>query len=407
MISKPSGRPPEQGARHGLAFIGLALLLIGGIRHASARTLSPSDPIEPRYYDNLPPAPGSDSISLPAAYVLAVAWPHSSVTYAILNCPRSLDCEAARTAVRQAAAAWDDASGLTLTEVSGNADIRISWVTGDHGDGFPLDGPGGDLGHTFFPAPALGSLAGDIHLDDDEIWVVGPADEPGEVDLMTTILHELGHALGLDHSWDPYALMWPLYTGIRGLAPDDVAGIQQLYGPPDAGDAEPASDIGSVNATASDTLRLRAGPDTTYPQIDSIPAGTTLPVLGRDSAGDWLYVDFLGQRGWVAGWYCTLSGSLSGVPVVPADGSGASAPSTPLPAPGAVTAESGFTLRLRSGPGMDSAQIGTIPAGTGMIVLGRNASGQWLYVASGAQRGWVAGWLCTVKGDLGSVPTLD
>lgn len=41
--------------------------------------------------------------------------------------------------------------------------------------------------------------------------------------------HEIGHALGLAHSDDPNALMYPFYSGARNLDQDDIDGIRSIY----------------------------------------------------------------------------------------------------------------------------------------------------------------------------------
>ncbi|PIN17705.1 Matrilysin [Handroanthus impetiginosus] len=104
-----------------------------------------------------------------------------------------------------------------------HADIKISFQVKDHGDGSPFDGPNGVLAHAFAPPD------GRLHFDGDERWVNGVV--PGEFDLQTIGLHELGHVLGLAHSSDGGAIMYPsIGSGFRkGLGKDDIVGIRALY----------------------------------------------------------------------------------------------------------------------------------------------------------------------------------
>lgn len=102
----------------------------------------------------------------------------------------------------------------------------ISWGADEHGDGFPFDGPGNVLAHCFYPSDKNPEpIAGDMHFDEDEDWNIG-----SNVDIFSVALHESGHGLGLNHSDDPTAVMYPYYSGaVADLRPDDITGIRSLY----------------------------------------------------------------------------------------------------------------------------------------------------------------------------------
>ncbi len=411
MLRQESNHLNSSFPRRLLIPIVLIVMVLGAVTIFGAASTAQAAQAVPQYYDSLPPAG-----SVIAPYVTAASWAKTTLTYRIINCPKSLDCTEAQNSIRQAAAAWDAASGLTLVETSGNADIDVGWFSGQHGDGNPFDGPGEILAHAFFPLSWLGSLAGDVHLDDDETWVVNPPTRPWQIHLTTSVMHEMGHALGLDHSGDPASLMWAEYVGVRGLGADDIAGIQALYGPPGPGEGSPPpapanpSGATGVTATAQTSLRLRSGPDTSFGQVGLVPNATVLPVIGKNAQGNWLYVDFNGTRGWVAGWYTSIQGDLAAVPVVSNDGGGA-APAPPAPDeptnPGDVTALASTNIRMRSGPGTDYSQVGTVSAGNTVPILARNSSANWLLVLNNGQTGWIAAWLVTINGDINTVPVQE
>jgi uncharacterized protein YraI len=64
-------------------------------------------------------------------------------------------------------------------------------------------------------------------------------------------------------------------------------------------------------------------------------------------------------------------------------------------------------LHLRSGPSASTEQIGTVPFRTTLTVLGRDRTGQWIFIDYDGTQGWIAAWLCEIAGDLDSAPVTD
>ncbi len=157
-------------------------------------------------------------------------WPSGRLTYGFQEFTPDLTQAQVRAAIVAALDLWAQAASLTFSEAAG-PDMVIRFVQGDHGDGSPFDGPGGILAHSFYPPPNGGAIAGDVHFDDAETWTVALPVPAGGFDLVSVAAHEFGHALGLAHSTDPAALMYPFYSGPhRHLGADDSLGIQTIYG---------------------------------------------------------------------------------------------------------------------------------------------------------------------------------
>ncbi|KAM5245966.1 LOW QUALITY PROTEIN: matrix metalloproteinase-27-like [Ctenodactylus gundi] len=183
-------------------------------------------------------------------------WKHTDLTYRIIKYTPQLSGANVDATIEKAFQVWSAASPLTFTRIlQGEADIHIAFVERDHGDNSPFDGPNGILAHAFQPGQGIG---GDAHFDEEETWTVTTKG----YNLFLVAAHEFGHSLGLSHSTDPGALMYPTYAfrdpSTYSLPQDDINGIQAIYGP----SKNPVQPTGSTTPTACDP-RLTFGAATT------------------------------------------------------------------------------------------------------------------------------------------------
>ncbi|MBX9259508.1 matrixin family metalloprotease, partial [Desmonostoc muscorum CCALA 125] len=141
--------------------------------------------------------------------------------------------------IREAVGLWSIYAPLNFVEVadSGPAPSDSSYAAGSYpqirfGTHY-IDGSNNVLAHGYYPSSTTEGLAGDIHFDSSETWKASPS---GGFDLLEVAVHELGHALGLNHEPTQTAIMNPYYggrysgLGTAFLFQDDINGIRDIYG---------------------------------------------------------------------------------------------------------------------------------------------------------------------------------
>jgi hypothetical protein len=131
---------------------------------------------------------------------------------------RDLPPAAVADLYRSAWRAWARACGIEPTEVRSAKEADVAAFSA------PIDGPFGELAYSILPIRPNPGPYLQVY-DASERW-------PDRLALKATMLHEIGHSLGLDHG-PPGSIMAPT-ADLRGrsIGPDDVAPAVARYGGP-------------------------------------------------------------------------------------------------------------------------------------------------------------------------------
>jgi Matrixin len=182
--------------------------------------------------------------------------------------------------ILKAAQSWAQQTNINLEVVSddGAPSGSGNYEQGDpnYGDirigGYAM-GTTGPLAMAYQPPPVNNySIAGDIVFNTSESFHIGST-----YDLFTVAAHEMGHALGMDHSAKSAAVMYATYTATKPtLNADDIAGIQSIYG---VGRSPDVYNLGGgfdgTIATASNLTSLVLNPLTLVGQVTDLDITTT------------------------------------------------------------------------------------------------------------------------------------
>jgi hypothetical protein len=200
------------------------------------------------------------------------------------------------TQITNAFAQWSAVANIDFVQVAdggGNFGIGTAGnirIGGGFIDGFNSNGS--VVGRGFFPPSGTANASasnGDIIVDSGDHW--------DDALLFAVVLHEIGHTLGLDHSPqnNPVAVMNPtVHLGLP-LQPDDIAGIQAVYGPrPTAPvdfvaerdfNADGTSDIlWKSDSNGLAIWDISAGHVTAGHDLPALPAGWTVAATGDFNA---------------------------------------------------------------------------------------------------------------------------
>ena len=152
----------------------------------------------------------------------------AELSYYIGKGPSYLTEAEVESAIDTALDAWSEVVDVTFTQTNiPNQRDSIDFTFRR------LDGEGGTLAQAYLPDDVnRARIAGDVQFDTSERWELGNGQGRSAFDLTLVAVHEVGHALGIEHSHVGASVMAPSVSSIQSfseLHADDIDAALELY----------------------------------------------------------------------------------------------------------------------------------------------------------------------------------
>ena len=133
---------------------------------------------------------------------------------------------------------------------------------------------GSTLAVTYYSYSGSTMSEGDIVVNTAQPWDSYHGPLRSSFDIQRVVLHESGHLLGLDHSSVSTAIMNAFINNSYVLQPDDIAGIQALYGAPSSSPTPTPTPTPTPRPTPTPTPSPSATPT---PSVTPTPTPSATP----------------------------------------------------------------------------------------------------------------------------------